>query len=82
MIDRIFDILFGCHHRHTSLPITVLRGKHCKPYVVCLNCGAEFSYDSARSCRGERIDHAHLKDAETTTHSQPKVNSADLKKGA
>ena len=58
MIDRLFDILFGCHHWHTTLPITVLRGQHCKPYVVCLDCGAEFSFNVKKSCRGERIDQA------------------------
>jgi hypothetical protein len=70
MIGRLFNILFGCRHRNTALPITMLGGQHCKPYVVCLDCGAEFSFNVEKSCRGERIDRAYLRDVGTATHSQ------------
>ena len=48
----VFDMFFGCSHRHCSFPITV-RGQLRRrvaasvtgTYVVCLDCGQEFPYD-------------------------------------
>jgi hypothetical protein len=48
----LFDLVFGCTHKHCSFPITV-RGKLRRSeaasvtgtYVVCLDCGKEFPYD-------------------------------------
>ena len=48
----LFDMVFGCSHKHSSFPITV-RGKLRRSeaasvtgtYVVCLDCGKEFAYD-------------------------------------
>ena len=48
----LFDLVFGCSHKHCSFPITV-RGKSRRSpaasvtgtYVVCLDCGQEFPYD-------------------------------------
>ena len=49
----LFDLVFGCWHKHCSFPITV-RGKLHRStaaasvtgtYVVCLDCGREFPYD-------------------------------------
>jgi hypothetical protein len=48
----LFDMVFGCSHKHCSFPITV-RGKLRRSeaasftgtYVVCLDCGREFPYD-------------------------------------
>jgi hypothetical protein len=48
----LFDLVFGCSHKHCSFPITV-RGKSrlseaasvTGTYVVCLDCGKEFPYD-------------------------------------
>jgi hypothetical protein len=48
----LFDMVFGCSHKHCSFPITV-RGKLRRSeaasltgtYVVCLDCGKEFPYD-------------------------------------
>jgi len=48
----LFDLVFGCSHKHCSFPITV-RGKLRRSeaasvtgtYVVCLDCGREFPYD-------------------------------------
>ena len=44
--------LFGCSHKRTTFPITVMAKPHvCAPltarrtYVVCLDCGQEFAYD-------------------------------------
>jgi hypothetical protein len=49
---NLFDLFFGCSHKHCSFPITV-RGKLRRSeaasvtgtYVVCLDCGKEFPYD-------------------------------------
>jgi hypothetical protein len=48
----LFDLVFGCSHKHCSFPITV-KGKLRRSeaasvtgtYVVCLDCGKEFPYD-------------------------------------
>ena len=48
----LFDLLFGCWHKHLTLPTTPHKGIN-KPlaasitgtYVVCLDCGREFPYD-------------------------------------
>ena len=51
----LFDLVFGCSHKHCSFPITV-RGRLRRSaaaavtgtYVVCLDCGQEFPYDWKR----------------------------------
>jgi len=52
----LFDLVFGCWHKRRSFPITV-RGRLRRStaaaavtgtYVVCLDCGREFSYDWLR----------------------------------
>jgi len=51
MFSKVLDGLFGCWHGHYSFPITVKKGKRSPAafptgtYVVCLDCGKEFSYD-------------------------------------
>ena len=48
----LFDLVFGCSHKHCSFPINVrgnLRRSEAAlvtgTYVVCLDCGKEFPYD-------------------------------------
>lgn len=56
MFRSIIDAIFGCSHRRTSFPQTPARPKGVvqvreladmdrSTYVVCLDCGKEFSYD-------------------------------------
>lgn len=53
VINNIFDLFFGCRHRKLTFPQTARRGqrrssaggRQTGAYVVCLNCGKEFSYD-------------------------------------
>ena len=51
MIANVMDMLFGCWHTNYSFPITAKKGlqkeaaKLTGTYVVCLECGKEFSYD-------------------------------------
>jgi hypothetical protein len=49
---NLFDLLFGCHHKNFSFPLTKRRGQRLSPaasatgtYVTCLDCGKEFAYD-------------------------------------
>jgi len=52
LFRALFNLLFGCHHRRLSWPLT-LRQPRMRTYVVCLVCGAEFDYDfrTMRICR-------------------------------
>lgn len=52
MLGDVFDMLFGCWHRHYSFPLTAKKGNKYShaanvtgTYVVCLDCGKEFPYD-------------------------------------
>ena len=43
--------LFGCAHRRCTFPITATKTAEKRPattYIVCLDCGQEFSYDWER----------------------------------
>ena len=47
---RLLDTLFGCPHRQLTFPITVKPPRSggadlAETYVVCLECGKEFTYD-------------------------------------
>ncbi len=47
---NLIDRLFGCPHRKTTFPMTIARNsanaQHSQTtYIVCLDCGEEFSYD-------------------------------------
>lgn len=46
---RLFDLLFGCHHKNRSFPITAKTKSPASrvtgTYVVCLDCGREFPYN-------------------------------------
>jgi uncharacterized membrane protein len=39
-VMMVFDLLFGCHHRHLSRVFT-LQGE---TYKVCCDCGAKYEY--------------------------------------
>ena len=43
MVERLYEILFGCRHRRLSFPLTAKSDR--RTYVVCLDCGKEFPYD-------------------------------------
>ena len=57
MIRVILQKLFGCSHKRISRPMTpaakpgVARGE---TYVVCLDCGQQFAYDTQEMRMGER----------------------------
>jgi len=43
---RLIRWLFGCRHRRTTFPQTLVRddGVSVATYVVCLDCGRQFVY--------------------------------------
>jgi hypothetical protein len=48
MIDILANLLFRCPHRRLTRPITPVSRPGVpsgETYVVCLNCGKQFSYD-------------------------------------
>jgi hypothetical protein len=47
MLDSLYNLFFGCHHRRTSFPLSPSLkpgGPHEDMYVVCLDCGKRFHY--------------------------------------
>jgi hypothetical protein len=51
MLQTVLNALFGCSHQRTTFPQTATRrnmtfaANGARTYVVCLDCGREFSYD-------------------------------------
>src|ERR1043166_6064560 len=48
MIDSILNLVFRCSHQRLTRPVTPVSrtgGPHGETYVVCLDCGKQFSYD-------------------------------------
>ena len=59
MIDTVLNLLFRCAHRRLTRPVTPV-GKagepHPETYVVCLDCGKKFSYDTTQMKIGKPLD--------------------------
>ena len=60
MIDSLLNLLFRCSHQRLSRPVTpVTRSQEnageTETYVVCLDCGQHFSYDTKTMRMGKRI---------------------------
>lgn len=58
MIRLLVDFFFGCRHRRITRPMTPVRKPRSEPgdtYVVCLDCGQQFRYDTAVMRLGTRI---------------------------
>lgn len=58
MIHLLLNLLFGCHHRRITRPMTAARKANEKPgvtYVACLDCGQQFHYDLATMSMGSLI---------------------------
>jgi len=53
MIEKLYEVLFGCRHTRYSFPVTIRKGARRRPqaaaltgtYVACLDCGKELPYD-------------------------------------
>ena len=62
MIDTLLNILFRCSHKRLTRPVTpVSRGGEPQgsTYVVCLDCGKQFSYDVKEMKIGKPIESSH-----------------------
>ena len=62
MIDTITNLLFRCSHRRLTRPlspVTKAGTAHGATYVVCLDCGKQFSYDVNEMKIGKVIDRSH-----------------------
>jgi hypothetical protein len=58
MIGKVFNLLFGCHHRLITRPITPVHKHNSQPtctYVACLECGKQFYYDTGNMRVGAQI---------------------------
>jgi len=59
VINRLFDLLFGCPHKRLSRPVTP-SSKPGSPkgvtYVVCLDCGKHLGYDMKTMKIGKPIE--------------------------
>ena len=58
MIDSVLNLLFRCSHKRLTRPVTPVSkdGKpHGDTYVVCLDCGKQFSYDLTRMRIGKGL---------------------------
>ncbi len=59
MIDRIWNLLFRCGHRRLSRPLSTAASNGKPPgrtYVVCLDCGKQFAYDTRQMRIGKVIE--------------------------
>ena len=64
MIDTLANMLFRCAHRRLSRPIspTARPGQpHEESYVVCLDCGKQFSYDAKEMRIGKVLKNSDVK---------------------
>ena len=58
MVATLIDVLFGCHHRRLTRPISPVPKPGTRPgaaYVACLDCGKQFHYDVLNLCIGKPI---------------------------
>ena len=57
MLQSLLDALFGCGHQRTTFPITGrATAARNRTYVVCLDCGKEFTYDWRKMQVGDPVD--------------------------
>jgi DNA-directed RNA polymerase subunit RPC12/RpoP len=59
MIDTVLNLLFRCPHRRLTRPVTPVSRTgvpHGETYVVCLDCGKQFAYDTREMRIGKPIE--------------------------
>jgi hypothetical protein len=62
MIDSVLNLIFRCSHSHLTRPVAPISKAgqpHGQSYVVCLDCGKQFEYDTTNMRMGRAIDRAH-----------------------
>ena len=64
MIDSVVNLLFRCRHKRLTRPVTPV-SKDSKlsgdTYVVCLDCGKQFSYDLREMRIGKPLPNTALR---------------------
>jgi len=59
LIDSLLNLMFRCGHRRLTRPVTpvaAVGAPHGETYVVCLDCGKQFSYDPKEMRLGKVIN--------------------------
>jgi hypothetical protein len=56
LLESAYQVLFGCNHRNYCFPRQDQEGTE---YVVCLDCGNEFTYDWERMRAVRRVTDFH-----------------------
>jgi hypothetical protein len=59
MLDSLYNLFLGCHHRRTSFPLSPSAkpgAAHEDMYVVCLDCGKRFHYQWDQMRIGEPME--------------------------
>jgi DNA-directed RNA polymerase subunit RPC12/RpoP len=62
MIDSVANLLLRCSHRRLTRPVTPVSKTgvpHGQTYVVCLDCGKQFSYDLREMRVGKPLERSH-----------------------
>ena len=82
MIDSLINLVFRCPHRRLTRPVTPVsrRGEPSgDTYVVCLDCGKQFSYDWEKMRIGKPV--ASSSAAGVLSPDLPKARNGKLKWG-
>jgi hypothetical protein len=80
VIDSILNLLFRCAHQRLTRPfspVSVHGDSQGEAYVVCLDCGKQFTYDLRAMRVGRPIDRSH--DASVLPPSIPAPRKKKLK---
>jgi DNA-directed RNA polymerase subunit RPC12/RpoP len=80
MIDTITNLLFRCSHRRLTRPVTPVSkagAPHEGAYVVCLDCGKQFAYDTTLMKLGKVIHRSE--DAGVLPANMPHAKQSKLK---
>jgi len=62
MIDTVLNLLFRCPHRRLTRPVSPVSKAgvpHVDAYVVCLDCGKQFAYDTREMRIGKPLENSH-----------------------
>jgi hypothetical protein len=80
MIDSILNLMFRCSHQRLTRPVTPVSKAgepHGQTYVVCLDCGKQFSYDMREMRIGKPL--AKSSDEGVLHPEMPPSNNKKLK---
>ena len=82
MIDTVLNLLFRCSHRRLSRPVSPPSKKGVSQgpaYVVCLDCGRHFAYDTFQMRLGKRLEDPETAPVPDPLEAKPKPPGSKLK---